>query len=121
MSYQILVIDDESITRRLVSHILKQLNVSVLTAEDGAEALQVADQNTIHLAFVDINLPDMDGFTLLQKLKEIPHLEDIPMYIFTARNSPDDRDVALELGAAGFFYKPFSTQELRDLVTQHMD
>ena len=43
------------------------------------------------------------------------------MYIFTARNRADDKDVALELGAEGFFYKPFSTQELRDLVQKHID
>lgn len=120
MRKQVLVIDDESITRRLVTHALKPVNVEVLGAEDGAEALKLAQENQIQLAFVDINLPDIDGFTLLKQLKAIPHLADKPMYIFTARNRSDDKDIALETGAEGFFYKPFSTQELRDLVTKHV-
>lgn len=120
MSKQVLVIDDESVTRRLVTHALKAIQVDVVGAENGMEAIALAKQNDIQLAFVDINLPDIDGFTLLKELKAIPHLADIPMYVFTARNRADDKDIALEMGAEGFFYKPFSTQELRDLVLKHL-
>ena len=63
----------------------------------------------------------MDGFTVLQKLKQMPHLQDIPMIIFTARNHAGDEDTARHMGASGFLYKPFSTQELRDLVTLHLE
>ena len=71
MSNRVLVIDDESITRRLVTHALKPVEVEVLGAENGTEALQLAEQNEICLAFVDINLPDIDGFELLKQLKAI--------------------------------------------------
>lgn len=91
MSRQVLVIDDESVTRRLVTFTLKSANVEVISAENGAEALQLAEQYDIQLALVDINLPDIDGFTLLKQLKALPHLADIPIYIFTARNRPDDK------------------------------
>jgi two-component system, chemotaxis family, chemotaxis protein CheY len=120
MSNQVLVIDDESVTRRLVTHALKTIQVDIISAENGTEAIALAKQNDIQLAFVDINLPDIDGFTLLKELKAMPHLADTPMYVFTARNSADDKEIALEMGAEGFFYKPFSTQELRDLVSKHL-
>jgi len=62
----------------------------------------------------------MDGFTVIQNLKQIPHLKEVPMIMFTARNHTGDEDKASQLGASGFLYKPFSTQELRDLVTLHL-
>jgi len=120
MSIQVLVIDDESVTRRVVTYALKAINIEVIDAEDGMQALALAQEHELQLVIVDINLPDMDGFTVLQKLKEMPHLKDIPMIMFTARNHPGDEDKARQLGASGFLYKPFSTQELRDLVTQHL-
>ena len=120
MSIQILVVDDESVTRRVVTFALKSINIEVIDAEDGTQALELAQQHELQLAIVDINLPDMDGFTVVQKLKAMPHLQDIPMIMFTARNHPGDEETALQLGASGFLYKPFSTQELRDLVTQHL-
>jgi two-component system, OmpR family, response regulator len=116
---QIMVIDDEVATRRLVSFTLKSLGVTVEGAGDGTTALQLAAEHDFDLVLVDINLPDIDGFTLFQQLRT--QLPEIPMLLFTARNNPDDEAYAQELGAAGFLYKPFSTQELRQLVTQHLD
>lgn len=117
---RVLVIDDESVTRRVVIHALKSIQVDVLAAEDGAQGLAVAQENEIGLAIVDINLPDMDGFTVIRQLKTMPHLHDVPMIVFTARNQSGDELTAHEVGAAGFLYKPFSTQELRDVVTQFL-
>lgn len=120
MSKQVLVIDDESVTRRVVTFALKAIQIEVIDAEDGTQALELAQANQLDLAIIDINLPDMDGFAVLKQLKQMPHLVDIPMIIFTARNHTGDEDTALEMGASGFLYKPFSTQELRDLVTHHL-
>lgn len=120
MGNQVLVVDDESVTRRVVIHALKSLNVEVIGAENGSQALELAQANALALAIVDINLPDMDGFTVIRELKKIAHLHDTPMILFTARNQPGDADAALDIGASGFLYKPFSTQELRDLVTRYL-
>lgn len=116
----ILVVDDESVMRRVVTYALKAIQVDVVSAEDGAQALDLAANQAFALALVDINLPDMDGFEVIQHLREIPHMADIPMIVFTARNHPGDEHHALEAGAVGFLYKPFSTQVLRDLVTAHL-
>ncbi|MEP7290114.1 MAG: response regulator [Chloroflexota bacterium] len=120
MTPTVLVVDDESVTRRLVIFSLKTLNVEVLPAEDATEALEMAHTHCIDLMLVDINLPDIDGLTLIKHLREIPKMENVPIISFTARNDSDDETRARELGAKGFLYKPFSTQELRELVTYHL-
>jgi CheY-like chemotaxis protein len=116
----VLVVDDESVTRRIVIHALKALNIDVIAAEDGTQALALAQESSIVLAIIDINLPDMDGFAVVKALKAMPHMENVPVVMFTARNHPGDEQSALELGASGFLYKPFSTQELREMVSKHL-
>ncbi len=120
MNNQVLVVDDESVTRRVVTHALKTVNIEVLDAGSGAEALVIAREHAVALAIVDINLPDMDGFEVIRQLRLLPHLRQIPIIVFTARNHPGDRHTAMEVGASDFLYKPFSTQELRDLMTRHL-
>lgn len=120
MTLKLLVVDDESITQRLVMYTLKPLGVEVLGAGDGATALELAATQPVGMMLVDINLPEMDGFALIEQLKAMPHLRDVPLVTFTARNHPEDEARAQELGAVGFLYKPFSTQELRNLVSEHL-
>ncbi len=116
----VLVVDDESVTRRLVAYTLKTLGIEVVGAGDGYEALAFAKEQTFSLAIVDIGLPDMDGFELIRNLKADEKNAKIPIITFTARNEPQDETLAFELGAVGFLYKPFSTQELREIVTRHL-
>lgn len=121
MSKLVLVVDDENVTRRVVTYALKAIQIDVISAENGAQAIALAQEQNPQLAIIDINLPDMDGFEVMRQLKQTPQLADIPMIIFTARNHPQDEATAMSAGAAGFLYKPFSTQELRALVIQHLD
>lgn len=120
MGVQILVVDDESVTCRVVTHALKTIGIEVLSARDSTQALALSDTNNFALAIVDINLPDMDGFELMRRLKQMPNMMNIPMIAFTARNQPGDKHAANEAGAVGFLYKPFSTQELRAMVMEHL-
>jgi len=121
MTAKILVVDDESVTRRVVTYTLQAINVEVICAVDGMSALELAEDTHFDLALIDINLPDISGFDLLKSLRGMRSMQGVPMVIFTARNNPDDQMQAQELGASGFLYKPFSTQELRDLVQQHLE
>ncbi len=116
----VLVVDDESVTRRLVAYTLKTLGIEVVGAGDGYEALAAAKEQVFALAIVDIGLPDMDGFELIRHLKADDKNANTPIITFTARNEPQDETLAYELGAVGFLYKPFSTQELREIVTRHL-
>ena len=118
----LLVVDDEAVTRRVVIYTLKAIGITVIDAADAASALRLAEQqeHQIDLMLVDINLPDMDGFTLMRQLHAIERVAHAPIIAFTARNNADDEIQAREVGAVGFLYKPFSTQELRDLVTRYI-
>lgn len=120
MSVPVLVVDDEGVTRRLVTYALKAMHIAVMSVENGNSALALAQTTEFALAIVDINLPDIDGFEVIRRLKQMPHLHNVPMIVFTARSHRGDELTATEIGAAGFLYKPFSTQELRDLVTRHL-
>ncbi len=119
MSARILIVDDESVTRRLVTFTLKSINVESVSAENGLQAIDFAEQGQFDLALVDINLPDIDGFEVVERLKQIDHMRDVPILMFTARSHQGDELRAQEVGAVGFFYKPFSTQDLRDLVRRY--
>lgn len=115
---KILVVDDDAIIQRLVKHTLKSQGIETISAINGTQALDIAGQQTFDLCLVDINLPDIDGFTVLKRLKAMPGMESVPMVTFTARNNPDDPGLATSLGAEAFLYKPFSTGELREMVAR---
>jgi CheY-like chemotaxis protein len=116
----VLVIDDESVTRRLVTYTLKPLGIEVVGAEDGFEALEIAREQPFDLAIVDLGLPEMDGFEVVAQLRELEHMREVPIIIYTARNEAQDKTRAYEASAVDFLYKPFSTQELRDMVSRYL-
>jgi CheY-like chemotaxis protein len=120
MGNTVLVVDDESTTRRLVHYVLKPLGVETLDAGNGAEAMAAVQDRRVDLILMDINLPGGDGFELTVRLRAMDHLKDVPVIIFTARSHPTDAKRAAESGAVGFLYKPFSTSELRQVVSQHL-
>lgn len=121
MDQPVMVVDDDSVTRRVVTYALRAMQIEVIAVEDGVQAIQLAQQRQLALAIVDINLPVMDGFEVIRRLKAIPHLQDTPMIIFTARSQSGDRMTAQEVGAVDLLYKPFSTQELRSLVRKYLN
>jgi len=96
MKATVLVVDDENVTLRIVRHALASIDVEAVDAEDGQRAVQLASQSQFDMAIVDINLPDMDGFEVVRRLKSFDHLREVPIVMFTARHTRDD-----ELLAAG--------------------
>lgn len=118
MSAKVLIVDDESVTRRIVAYTLQKIGIESVDAVDGMDALSRAENEYFDLAIVDINLPNMDGFEVTRRLKQLD--ASLPVVIFTARNEQSDELRAMEVGAVGFLYKPFSTQELRELVQSNL-
>ena len=112
----ILVVDDHDVVRRVIQHTLQPLALDVIEAPDAQTALELAQTYRMDLLLLDTNLPGMDGFALMKRLKAIPHLAAVPMIILSSRGGADDEIRALEAGAVAFLSKPFRTQELRDAV-----
>lgn len=106
----ILVIDDELDVLKLVEFLLWNTEYELIKASDAERGIQLVKELQPAAVIVDIMMPRMDGFTALQRIREIR--ADMPVIIFTARSTRSDEKKAEELGANGFIAKPFNRQKL---------
>jgi two-component system chemotaxis response regulator CheY len=118
MALNILVVDDSSVMRAIIIKTLRlsQLPLGeVLEAPNGQEALRVLDGKWIDLALVDINMPVMDGEEMIDRLRQNPVTEDLPIIIISTEGSETRKEVLMQKGA-GFVHKPFTPETLRDTI-----
>ena len=106
---RVLVVDDEPMVREVVTAYLKRDGFAVSEAADGQEALDALRRSTPDLVVLDVMLPKVDGFSVLNHLRK---LSDVPVILLTARAEESDRVLGLELGADDYVVKPFSPREL---------
>lgn len=109
---KILVVDDEPEAVELVEFNLQQAGFAVITAADGAEALQKARMNPPDLIVLDLMLPEIDGLEVCKMLRRDSATARIPIIMLTAKAAEIDRILGLELGADDYMTKPFSPREL---------
>jgi len=105
-----LVVDDENGVRELISDVLHLESFHVTTASDGLEALGLLRKSDFDLMILDVSMPKMDGFTLLEKLREEKNA--IPALMLSARNDRSDVTTGLRSGADDYVTKPFGIEEL---------
>jgi two-component system OmpR family response regulator len=106
----LLVVEDETNIRELLTTSLRFAGFAVHAAPDGRSALQLAGEHDIDLAVLDIMLPDMDGFAVTRTLRE--RGLDVPIVFLTARDSLDDKVKGLTVGGDDYVTKPFSLEEV---------
>jgi DNA-binding response OmpR family regulator len=109
---KILVVDDEPEAVELVEFNLKQAGFSVMTAADGAEALNKARATPPNLIVLDLMLPEISGLEVCKMLRRDPATAAVPIIMLTAKAAEIDRVLGLELGADDYITKPFSPREL---------
>ncbi|HEV3191007.1 MAG TPA: response regulator [Polyangiaceae bacterium] len=109
---RILVIDDDVKVQSVVKRAAEAAGFEVAQAFDGLPGLALAALEKFALILLDINMPAMDGRDVLKRLKENPTTADIPVLVYSGRDSQSDRLVALELGAEDFIDKPFEPSAL---------
>jgi DNA-binding response OmpR family regulator len=105
----ILLVDDEEEILQFVQDALDDAGYTVLTAEDGMSALEIARHEHIDLVLLDIGLPRLDGFSVCRILREDLH---IPILLISARQSDVDKVQGFGMGADDYIMKPFSIREL---------
>ena len=105
---KILVVEDEVAIRDLICINLELVGYEVSTAEDGLEAKSFLEKNTVDLILLDVMIPGIDGFSLIEQIKKY----NIPVIFVTAKESVLDRVKGLRLGAEDYIVKPFETVEL---------
>jgi len=115
---KILIVDDSRTVRQLLKMILiKGLPCQVNEAADGAEALISIQNEPYDLVVTDINMPNMDGLSLVKKVRNEMGLP-IPMVIITTMGKETDRDRGLKLGANSYLTKPFNASKVLATVSE---
>jgi CheY-like chemotaxis protein len=112
----ILVIDDDSVVRDLMSRFLKKLGFHVVAAASGEEGLRLAKQVNPMVVTLDVIMPDCDGWAVLNKLKADPELAEIPVIMVTV---VDNETMGFELGASNYLIKPVDRDRLAVLIEKH--
>ncbi len=122
LKQKVLVVDDEPDTVELIAFNLRNAGYSVMSAENGAEALRKARATPPDLVILDLMLPEVDGLEVCKILRADPLTSKVPVLMLTAKAAEVDRVLGLELGAKDYMTKPFSPRELvlrvRNLLTQ---
>lgn len=116
MAFNLLIVDDSNSMRTVVKKIvgLTGLEVNqILEADNGRRALDVLGGSWVDAVILDINMPEMNGLELLQRMNEEPLMKNIPVLMMTTEASEAHMKTAFELGAKGFIRKPFVPEELR--------
>lgn len=109
----LLVVDDSRMVRKIISVSLRhEKHIRLYEAASGLEALDKLIATNIDLIFTDINMPNMDGLELIKRCKEDEKFKDIPIIVITTEDRVEDREQALELGAAGFVTKPLDRESI---------
>ncbi len=107
-----LVVDDSFIIRKVVSDALKEENFEVATAEDGQEALKVARGKIFDVIITDLNMPNMDGFELIENLRATEEFKLTPILVLSTEGREDKKEKGRRLGATDWLVKPFNRQIL---------
>jgi DNA-binding response OmpR family regulator len=113
---KVLVIDDEAPIRLLCRVNLEAEGMEVSEAEDGAEGLELAREERPDVILLDVMMPGLDGWEVLQRLLDDDRTREIPIVFLTARAELRDRARGLELGGVDYVTKPFNPVELAPLV-----
>jgi len=118
MGRLILTVDDSSTMRQMITFTLKGAGFEVLEAGDGVEALEVAAGKKLDLIITDVNMPRMDGITLVQRLRALPQFKFTPILVLTTESDASMKQKGKEAGATGWIVKPFSPEKLLDVVNK---
>jgi type IV pilus assembly protein PilB len=113
---RVLITDDEPITRMLVKLLLERENFEVLEAANGAQAVEIATRERPDLLVVDLNMPEMDGYETIARLRRDVRLATLPIMVLTSEEGPGVERRVLDLGADDYIIKPFDPAVLLSRV-----
>ncbi len=122
MSQTILVVDDSPTVVKFVSFSLKNSGYTVLTACDGMDAIEKISsvKEDISLIITDLNMPNLDGYSLIHTLRQSDRYASTPIIILSSEEGDDDRDRGMEVGASSYLVKPFKSSLLLTEVSKYL-
>jgi two-component system, chemotaxis family, chemotaxis protein CheY len=112
MSKSILTVDDSLSIRKMLNLALSGAGYTVIEAEDGVQALATARRSAVDMVLTDLNMPGMDGVTLIRELRKLPTYTGIPIIMVTTESDSAKKADAKAAGATGWITKPFEREQL---------
>jgi len=111
---QILSVDDSSVMRKIIGRTVEVLGFQLAEASNGLEALEYLEKHhtDVELIILDVNMPEMDGFTLLDRIKESPTFKHLPVMMVTTESDRTRIVHAIQAGAVNYVCKPFRQEDL---------
>jgi two-component system cell cycle response regulator DivK len=119
-AHLVLHVEDNPENRLLVKRLLMSEGYQVVEAENARQALNLLKGNLPDLILMDINMPDIDGYTLTSRIKEIPNLMSVPIVAITANVMRGDRERTLQAGCDGYIEKPINVDTFLDQVARFL-
>ena len=114
----ILAVDDSASMRQMVRFTLESAGYRVVQAVDGIEALDFAKSSAVDLVLTDVNMPRMDGITLVRELRGLSTYKFTPMLVLTTESGQDTKLRGKQAGATGWIVKPFSPEQLLSTIAR---
>ena len=115
---RVLIVDDSPISRELVRDILEPSGYEVFEAEDGVAALRKIEETQPHVVLLDIEMPGLDGYEVIRRLRQDSRFATLRVAAFTAHAMTDEREKALAAGFDDYISKPIRPAVLRTLITR---
>ena len=112
----ILAVDDSASMRQMVSFTLKGAGFTVVEAVDGVDALSKAKTGKFDLVLTDVNMPNMDGISLIKELRTLPEFKFTPILMLTTESGTDKKGEGKSAGATGWIVKPFNPEQLLSTI-----
>ena len=118
---KVLVAEDSPINMLLISEVLHKMGVEVLEAMNGREAIEMLMQHDPEIVFMDVNMPEMDGYTATQKIRRLPQpYSNVPIIALTADAMKEDKERCLKAGMNHFVSKPFRLEEIEFVMNNYL-
>jgi len=115
---KVLIVEDDTMSFKLLSSVLKDTNVTILIAKNGLDAIKLVNENNIDLVLMDIQLPDLNGFEATKKIKSIK--KDLPIIAVSAYAMQAEIDKSKEVGCDEFISKPININQLLNSINQYI-
>ena len=120
MGKKVLIVDDSASMRQLIAFTITDAGHEALLAENGTQALELLKSGQADLVITDLNMPEMDGITLIKELRAMAAYKFVPILMLTTESQVAKREEGRAAGASGWVVKPFSPEKLLAVVSKFM-
>ena len=117
---RVLIVDDEDVNLQLLSNILRAQGYEIATATNGRDAVHIIKKNPPDMVLLDVEMPVMDGYETLKKIRETYPANRLPVIIITIKDESEDMVHAFEMGANDFVIKPIDLAVLLARIRTHL-